>query len=173
MAVKMTKTSYALLIIIIAMLLYVFCFIPIAENFKRMQRDIEGLNIQFIKNVRTISDFDVLYKRYQEYKDVVKQTRSDEEEMAFFIKEIQAYTQELSLSIKDIKPMSKVGSAGVNIFSVDVNIEGSIKDLVLLLHKIASEKKLIKVEKMSLEVARSSDSTTLSASFGFSKNFIS
>jgi len=87
---------------------------------------------------------------YKEFESISTQNKKDEEEVAFFLKEIETFVNGLNININDIKPLPDEEESQAHIFLIDVEMESSIIDFMEFLHKIASSKNLIRIEKMSL-----------------------
>jgi len=169
--IKFSRLSVILIVLIIFILGYFFIFVPIARQWKELNRRIEVVNLQYLRNSRTVTNFDDYVKHYKEFELITKQTKTAEEEIAFFLKEIESFINNLNVTINDIKPLPDEQDNQAHVFFIELEIESSVIDFISFLHKIASSPTMIRVEKMTLMTKGKKDNR-LSLRLIISKTFI-
>jgi len=87
--VKMTKLSVVLIIVISTLLGYVFGVLPLWREWQGLEGRMERLHMEYQRDSRTVAHLGDSLQQYREHEGVTKQTRTNEEEVAFFLKEIE------------------------------------------------------------------------------------
>ena len=170
-SIKITRLSALLIAVIGVMLAYVFIVNPLVGAWNELDRRVEVVNLQYMRDTRTVDNFDDYVELYHTYEDIAAQKRSDEEELALFLKEIENFAGPLDVAINDIKPLPNEEEKHKNVFLLRLEMEGAIDELVSFLHTIASSDTLIRVETMSLQTT-SRRNNILTAKITLSKTFL-
>jgi len=150
--IRMTKMSIVLVVTISGLLAYVFIAIPVMDQWKELNRRIEVVSLQYLRDTKTVNNFDEYKKLYTEYEAIARQAKTDEEEIAFFLKEIESFTANLNISINDIKPLPQERDKHTTILFIEIEMLSSMKDFIAFLHTIASSRTMIHIHKMSLSI---------------------
>ena len=148
--VKITKLTVILTSVIVASLLYVFALVPFFRMWNDLARRMEVVDLQYARDMARVENFDAYRNEYKQIEAIGVKNRSDEEERALFLKEIESFIQGLSISLKDIKPLKTQDKKGSETFYLELEMESSIGDLMAYLHTIATSGSLIRVERMTI-----------------------
>jgi Tfp pilus assembly protein PilO len=167
----MTKASLIMVGVIALLLSFVFVYKPLSDLWNELDRRVEVVNLQYLRNTKTVSNFNDYIALFQKYEEVSRQEKSDEEEGTLFLKEIEAFGLGLNLAINDIKPMPTVKDSHTTSFLIRLEMEGTIEDFIAYLHAIASSNTLIRVEDLSLQTV-SRRNNVLNAKVTLSKTFL-
>jgi Tfp pilus assembly protein PilO len=172
MAIKMTRLSSFLAVIIGLLLAFVLIFNPLFSLWKDLARRIEVVHLQYGRDTKTIDNYERYIELFNTYEAIARQARSDEEELAFFLKEIEEFSSGLALSIQDIKPMAPNDEKYTNRFGLQLEIQGPIADIISFFHRIASSETLIRIESFSLQTISRRDNV-LNIKLAVSKTYLS
>jgi len=165
------QLAIPLVFIIVMLLAYVFLYVPVRDKMDDLDKRIEMVNIQYLRNASTVNNFDEYLNRFREYDNMAKQTRDDEAEKAFFLKEFETIVGPMQLSVNDIKPLPVEEEQFKKAFFIKVEMTGAIKECISFLHKIASNHSLVHVENMTI-TSENSRTSLLTYEMTISKTFL-
>ena len=168
---KVSRLSVILVVIIIVILGYVFIVMPLARQGKELNRRIEVVNLQHLRNSRTVTNFDEYVTNYKEFESIARQNKTDEEEIALFFKEIESFISNLNIRINDVKPLPDEDNNQSHVFLIDVEMASSMRDFMAFLHAIATSKTMIRVDKIVL-TAQGKKDNRLTVRLIISKTFL-
>ena len=168
---KVSRLSIVLGGVIIVILGYVFIVMPLVRQVKELNRRIEVATLQHLRSSRTVSHFDEYVTNYKEFESIMRQSKTDKEEIAFFLKEIESFIADLNIRINDIKPLPDEDTQQSHVFFIDVEMDSSLKDFIMFLHAIATSKTMIRVERIVLTVQGKKDNR-LTIELILSKTFL-
>jgi Tfp pilus assembly protein PilO len=168
------KQTLNLLLVIIAIVLGFFLFVqPLIGRIDSVNSQITNAKVQYAKFTRLFASRADYTARFQEYQDYVIQKRTDEEEVAQMLKQVEAITQEFSgrLRITDIKPRQVRKEGFVKILSVQIQMEADSFSLANFIYKVGTVKELLRVDQYVLS-PKERDNGVIDASVVVSKILI-
>ncbi len=125
---------------------------PIRERMDALEMAIRVSEKRLRMNVRNIKQKAVIEEQYAKYADYVRQTGSDEEELARVLGAIEAMARESSVYLVDTKAHGIKKKGFYRQVTAEIEGEGAMASMVMFLHKINSSKQLLRPEKVRLSV---------------------
>lgn len=168
---KKIAVRIVLVAIIAILLIYGVIFLPLARKWSQLEDRIQDLDVQYLRNLKTVGLFDESFAQYNLYEGDITQKSTDEEEIALFLKNVEELIRNKMMTIRDIKPLDVRDAVKVHTVLIEVEFEGSINNLVALLHELASSQTLTYVEKLSIAPISQVDNSLI-FTVVFAKSFI-
>jgi len=141
---------------------------PIRSRFQRVNQAITIGEKQLGHDLRNVHLKDQIEEEFEKYVQYVKRSGSDSEESKKFLGEIESLAQQSNVNLVDIKPQTPKIVDFYKEYSVEIEAEGNIADLVTFLHRINMSIQLLRVEKLRLN-AKDSENKMLKSSMLITK----
>lgn len=130
---------------------YTFILRPMFSKLAAQEEEIGSGDLQWKKSLKILSQEQSITRQYQPYSEILKLKGSDEQEMARVLSEVEAVAKGINIRVLDMKP-KKVKSLDLyKSFSVDLVVEGAVRDISRFMLELQSPPRLIKVEKFRLQ----------------------
>ena len=167
---KLTKLTIALSVIILLLLIVYLIYLPLRNKWLLMNDKIDSLEIQYMRDQTLLT----LGKENTNENILAKfrQSNSDEEEIAVFIKDIEYIFKNSNIIINDIKPLDPEIVDESKKFILRLEMQANIKDLIRFLYAIKEEYCNIKVDKLNIATISRKNNILLIKIY-LSKTFIS
>ena len=167
---KLTKLTIALSVIILLLLIVYLIYLPLRNKWLLMNDKIDSLEIQYMRDQTLLT----LGKENTNENILAKfrQSNSDEEEIAVFIKDIEYIFKNSNIIINDIKPLDPEIVDESKKFILRLEMQANIKDLIRFLYAIKEEYSNIKVDKLNIATISRKNNILLIKIY-LSKTFIS
>jgi len=168
---KLTKVSFLLIAVIGVLLSFVIIVNPLSNAWEALNRRVEVVNLQYVRDTKTVNNFDEYVTLFEKYEKISRQDNSDEEELALFLKELEAFASGYQISIDDIKPLPNRKDSNANTFLIRLEMQGTIQDVISYMHEIADSGTLIRIENLTIQTV-SRRNNILNAKITLSKTFL-
>ena len=162
---KMSNLTKLLLCIIGVLLCWLIIIIPLLGIWDSMREDGDSLERQYVRYLRlmqlrgkadTVSS-GLCNRAYAK--------KSDEEEKAFFLKQVEEAALKAGLKIEDIKPLPHTAKDGFLNCMIDVEMNGLMDNVVKFIYEMVENQSFIKIDRLTITAAdRGSEETKVSFS---------
>ncbi|MFH1282904.1 MAG: type 4a pilus biogenesis protein PilO [bacterium] len=150
---------YITLLFIVGVLFNFLIISPLANLKEKLSFEIIRKEIALKKNMSVISKKKEIQENYNILSNFIKKQGSDEEESANLLKEIETLASKSKISLINIKPKPPKEMEFYKIYSVEIEGEGYLEQLVRFIYNLEQSKQLLKAEKLNISVKSSSSST--------------
>lgn len=123
---------------------------PVIGKSNELNREIVIQEKKLEKSLGILVHDDAINTNYEKYTQNLKQTRSDEEEIAELLSEIEKIAKKTAVFLADIKPLpvSKIGF--YKEYVVEAEVESEINHLVDFIYQLEKSPRLLRVGKFHL-----------------------
>lgn len=137
--------------LVLIFLIYNFLLEPMLRKVEALNTEIAAQELRWRKNLRILSQEARVSSQYQKYAELIQFKGPDEQEMANILSEIEAVAKGINIRILNMKPQKIKVMEFYRNFSVDLIIEGQLKDITRFINDLQNAPHLIKVDKLHLE----------------------
>lgn len=131
---------------------------PIALRLRLLDEKI-GAQAELVKkNVRIVAEKDRVKATAREFSVYSRKAATHEEEVAFLLGEVENLARKNSLYVVDMKPLGTQEDKVSRKYSVDLNCEAQMDQLVQFMHDVENSQKLFVVESFNM-TSKSKDSS--------------
>lgn len=149
---KREKITLGLTTVILAgFLVYNFVFNPLIERLNNLNQQIILKEAKLKKHLKILSEEPSIESAFKNYADYIKQTTSEEQEMASLLSKIETVASQVNIHISDMKPRKPKSSDFYKILSVEIEAEGELEALMQFIYTLQNTPHLLKAEKLRLE----------------------
>jgi len=141
---------------------------PIRGRFQRVNQAIKISEKQLGHDLRNVHLKKQIEEEFEKYVQYVERSGSDAEESKKFLGEIESLAQQSNVDLVDIKPQKPIEVDFYKEYSVEIEVQGKIADLMTFLHRINISAQLLRVEKFRLN-AKDSGTKALKSSMLITK----
>jgi len=141
---------------------------PIRGQFTRVNQSIKISEKQLGHDLRNVHLKEQIEEEFEKYVQYVERSGSDAEESKKFLGEIESLAQQSNVDLVDIKPQKPKKIDFFKEYSVEIEAEGKIADLMTFLHHINMSVQLLRVEKLRLNT-KGSENNVLKSSMLITK----
>ncbi len=127
------------LAVICVYFIYIFFYQPFVEHRTDLATQIEAAQREFIKNSKFISSSQAYKAEYEIYLEKFKQRGSDEEVMSSIVSEIEQIAARFNIRIAEVKPQKVKRGDFYNDFSVNLDIDARLNDVIRFLYVLQSD----------------------------------
>lgn len=147
------EKNLALLVVVAgaAFLIYNFLLDPMLKKISVLNSQIATQETKWKRNQRVLGQEIKVSGQYQKYAELMQLKVSEEQEMANLLSEIESVAQGVKIRILDMKPKKIRNVDFYKNFSVDLTIDGPIKEITQFIYDLQNLPHLIKVEKLRME----------------------
>ncbi len=140
-------------------LTYGFIVEPIIAAYSRLNRQILSSTLKLEKGYRLLKRAEKIKTEYARYAQLVKPSRSDEEEIASMLKVIEATARGNNIYIRNIRPEPTKEREFYKEFIFELTVEAGIKRLGKFIYDLQSSGNLLRVKRLTLSASsKSADS---------------
>jgi len=162
---------YAAIIIVAGVLFDRAVISPITKKIDKSNDEIRGREKKLENFLRTLTREEAIIGEYKEYTKDIKQTVSDEEEIAKFLSLIEKLAGKSAISLLDIKPGKVEEQGRFKKYLVKIELESKISLLADFIYQLESLPQFIRVEDFSI-APKKAKSTVLKADITISELLI-
>ena len=156
---KREKTVFTVTVLCVSVALVDRAMIaPIASRIRLLDEKIAAQTELVKKNVRIVAEKDRVKATAKEFSVYSRKAATQEEEVAFLLGEVETLARKNSLYIVDMKPLGMQEDKGSRKYSVDLNCEAQMDQLVSFMHDVENSQKLFVVESFNI-TSKSKDSS--------------
>jgi len=141
---------------------------PIRGRFQRVDQAIKINEKQLGHDLRNVHLKKQIEEEFEKYVQYVERSGSDAEESKKFLGEIESLAQRSNVDLVNIKPQKPKEVDFYKEYSVEIEAEGKIADLVIFLHHINMSVQLLRVETLRLN-AKETENKILKSSMLITK----
>lgn len=141
---------------------------PISHKLKSLDDEIKEREQAIIQAMRIVSQKERIQAASSAYSSFSTGRRSDEEEMTSLLKEIEGMANKSSVYLLDLKPAGVKGSGVSKKYSITLNCEAQMEQLVDFMYAIENSSKLLTIEKYQIS-PKARESTVAKCSMSLSK----
>jgi Tfp pilus assembly protein PilO len=131
---------------------------PVASRMSQLDERIGVQTDMIKKNVRIVAEKDRVQAMAKEYSVYSHKAATNEEEVAYLLGEVERLARKASLYIVDMKPLGMTEDDTSRKYSVDLNCEGQLEQLIGFMHEVESSSRLLVVESFNFS-PKSKDSS--------------
>ncbi len=131
---------------------------PIFSRLKLLDDRIKTQEESIRKNARIVSEKDRVMASVKEYSIYARKARSQEEESATLLDEVERLARKTSLYVVDMKPLAMEEDAVSRKYAVDLNCEAQMEQIMNFMYEVESSKGLLVVESFNI-TPKSKDSS--------------
>lgn len=173
---SISKRSQKLFIVCLILgSVYLFNWIviePIKNQLISLGEDIETQQNALDKNRTLIERAQRLEDLYNQYLEMFKQSKTNDEVMSFLLSEIEQVAGQLNLPISDLKPKRVKTEEFYNRFSVSLTIDSGFEDILHFLHMLQNKPHLFDVEELRIDKGARRQTDVVKTSLVLSKVYI-
>ena len=122
----------------------------ILSKIKLLDKEIQSQEATIKKSLHILAQKDRIKKEADKYASFVIPAQSQEEEMVFFLKDIEELANKCSVYVIDIKSAGLAEEGVFKKYLVKLNCEAQMEQLTALFHGVESSNKLLKIEKYDI-----------------------
>ncbi len=126
---------------------YLAIFVPLREKNVALDEQVSSLEGQLKKYSRIIQKADRYGPHYQEYMAQYRQTVAPDEFMSHLSSQVVREAEKFNVRMADLKPQKVKKEDFYNNFSISVTLEGSLPEIIKLIHALQGEPHLFIVSE--------------------------
>lgn len=123
---------------------------PIINKLNDLNQEIAIQEKRLEKSLNILFQEDAINSNYKKYVENLKQTHSDEEEIAELLSEIEKIAKKTAVFLSDIKPLPVKKVTFYKEYVVELEAESEIASLIDFIYQLEKSPRLLKVEKFHL-----------------------
>jgi Tfp pilus assembly protein PilO len=124
---------------------------PISNRIQRIDQEIKFSENKLSRDLRNINNKELIESEYKKYRGYVKRTSaSDEEDVANILGEIEGLARSSGVSLVDIKPQAPKQADFYKEYPIEVEVEGSMEQIVTFLHDLNNSTQLLRAVKLRI-----------------------
>ena len=117
---------------------------------ERLEEEIKKKELLIKKDLRFLSLEKEINKEVSSYQSYFSQVISADEEMNALLKIIESFAREVGINLLYIKPAGFKTDETQSKYSIDLNCQGEMNQVIDFIYRIESSKKLLIVERLSI-----------------------
>ncbi len=141
---------------------------PISSKMKSLDKEIGEKSSRIKKYLRILAQKDKIAAEREKYKFFLTSIDSENKEIIFLLKEIEALADKNSVYLTDMKPIDYEGDGIKKKYLVSLNCESQLEQLVMFMYSIESSAGLLTIDKYEIS-PKSKDSSIIKCSMSISK----
>lgn len=131
---------------------------PIFSRIRLLDEKIQGQEELIRKNARILAEKERIEATIKEYDKYSRAPLSPEEETAYLLGEIEKLARKTSLYVIDMKPVGVKEDAVSRTYSVDLNCEAQMEQILAFMHEVEGSTLIFFVESFNIS-SKSKDSS--------------
>ena len=130
---------------------YSYFLLPLVSEWKEVNDEVNRKELMYQKFTKITGRKDITEHSYEQFINQLKITGSEEEEMAFLLKEIEGLARD-KIYITNIKPHSVKDFGFYKQFNVEIDYEAQTEPLVKFIYEAERSKSLFRVGQLRLQI---------------------
>ncbi len=144
------RIAFITLMVIACCIVFNQFIYPQIIYWKRVNKEIEKLNVDLLKARRALGLKDQVEEKYKNYQEKVLITGSDEEETAKLLREIENLSRPIGLYILNMKPLPVEDEGLYKRYSIQLEGDGEIITIAKFLYSIQTSPSFLKVQRLQM-----------------------
>lgn len=148
---KKEKNLFLIAVICVGVaLLYRVVFLPAIGKSRTLNRRIR-LKKEMVGNaLNLLNQTEEIEKKSQKYADYAKESSSEEEEPAAFLKEIENIARNSQVQLTDLKPYSAERKDFYSEYRIEIEAESEMNQLITFIYNLQNSESLLRVVKFRI-----------------------
>lgn len=144
---------------------------PVNKKIKKINQEIKVSQAQLTFDLSNVAHKDEIAKEFEKYASYQKASGSDEENITMMLSVLEDLGRDSGLTFLDIKPQQPDKTDLFKKYTIAIETEGTMEELVQFLYKLDNSEHLLRVEKLRLST-RDKAANQLKSSIVVTKIFI-
>lgn len=141
---------------------------PISSKMTSLDKAIQEEESRIKTNLHILAQKDKIVANSAKYSSFLTNSKSEEEEITFLLKEIETMSNDASVYLIDLKPMESKSEDLSKKYSVNLNCEGQMEQIIKFMYNIENSKSLLAIERYQI-TPKSKESSVARCSMTVSK----
>ncbi|MCM8831012.1 MAG: type 4a pilus biogenesis protein PilO [Candidatus Omnitrophica bacterium] len=141
---------------------------PVFSKIFALNDEIKKTELNIKNNLRILAQKDKILSESSQYNLFLASNKTDEEEIASFLKEIENIASKTSTYLIDLKPASSLQEGLITKYLVNINSEGQMEQIVDFMYQIENSNSLMTIERYQI-APKAKGSSIANANFVISK----
>jgi Tfp pilus assembly protein PilO len=141
--------------VILSSLIYRGILEPTVKKWRYLNRQIGLKQARLAKNLKIIAQEAAVRREFSRYRDFIFPRVSDEEEIARLLREVEKLARESGVHITDMAPRNKEQNGLYEQFSIELETEASMVDLMRFIFALENSRFLFATEKIKISLKSS------------------
>ena len=137
-------------VIVISILFDKVVLSPIIERINKLNGEIFIQEKRLEKSLRILAQEKLITSEYKKYTQFIRQSHSDEEQIAEFLSDIEKLVRKSSVFLADIKPGSVKKAGPYKEYTVKIEMESKISFLADFIYQLEKSPRLLRVKDFRL-----------------------
>ncbi|MBU1887577.1 MAG: hypothetical protein KKB46_00050 [Candidatus Omnitrophica bacterium] len=142
--------AYAALFFVVFTFLDRVVISPISSKLQDLSSEIAVMEKAVRVDLEILGEKEEIYRQFQRYRPFIEKTRSDEEEMAFMLSDVEVSAGMTEVTLVNLKPYPPSEVAFYKKYQTDIEIVGEMPKLVDFLYRLRSSKQLLRIDSLKL-----------------------
>lgn len=148
---KRERAIFSITILVIFLsVIYSFILEPLYKEYADLNQEINTRHVQLAKNLRLIREKDIVKQEFKKYGHRLKADRSDEEEMATVLTEIEKIGNSTGIYLSDVKPQKMQEMDFYKIMLVEIRFQGTMQTLSKFIYELQDSALLLKASRLQI-----------------------
>jgi Tfp pilus assembly protein PilO len=144
------KILYVVILLLGVLVGYHGAFVPLSQKFTSIDEEIFALQMKIRKGKIYLRQRDEIHEEAKKYPNLEQMDAgSDEEEIAKLLNFIEQTARAAGVSISDVKPQAVQSDKIVKRYSVELNAESTLDQLVSFSFQLEHSPQLLKIEQVN------------------------
>jgi Tfp pilus assembly protein PilO len=130
--------------------LFKFMIHPMAVHWSRLNKEVVFQRNQYLKLNRMLEMKEGVEQAYQTYQGAILAKGSEEEEMAGFLREIEALSRPLPIEVTLVKTLPVTNAGFYKRYAIQLEVIGDTISICNLLYSLENPSSLLKVKRLQL-----------------------
>jgi len=140
----------AIIILAVFGVFWNFILEPCLKKWQDLDAQIAAKKVKLQKCVKSISDFQTKNAEYGKYASFVKGSKSDEQQLAVVLSEIDQLAKDSGVTLIILKPNSVKDVKIYKKFLAEAELDTTIKGLIKFLYQTENSNQMLKIENMDI-----------------------
>ena len=146
--------------------------LPLKDKVQELDAQIASEQRKIRKNMQIIHDAKALDAQYESLRSSFYQNGTDEQAKSSILKEIESVARDLNLQISDLKPQRVRSNEFFNTFSVSLNMDSNLPDILKFLQILQDKPHLFDVQEVRFDKSNRRDTSSINTSIILEKTLI-
>ncbi|MFC1646234.1 type 4a pilus biogenesis protein PilO [Candidatus Omnitrophota bacterium] len=148
---KRERTIFSITILVISLsIIYSFILEPLYKEYTELNQEINTRHVQLAKNIRLLREKDIVRQEFKKYSHRLKVERSDEEEMATVLTEIEKIGNSTGIYLSDVKPQKIKDMDFYKVMIVEIRFQGAMQTLSKFIYELQNSALLLKASRLQI-----------------------
>ncbi|OIO40108.1 MAG: hypothetical protein AUJ75_00480 [Candidatus Omnitrophica bacterium CG1_02_49_10] len=123
---------------------------PLSSFYGKLDKNISDAEKKAARNNDFLSRKALIYGEYDKYKNAFKAVGTEEEEIASILRDIEVLANSAQLMISDVKPVPVVHTKYYNKYTIELDCEAKIDNLVKFIYDLQHSEKMLGIERLRI-----------------------